>query len=116
MQINVSTRHGHLSQETQEKITEKIAKLSRLFERLTAAEVTIELGNRDDPTVEVRVSVERAEHFVAADRSGNLLASVDGVIHKLEQQLRKHKEKIKGHRTPGHRHQEVVEESESEVE
>jgi ribosome-associated translation inhibitor RaiA len=39
------------------------------------------------------------------------MAAVDGAMHKLEQQLRKHKEKvIQGHRTPGHRHEEVAEE------
>jgi ribosome-associated translation inhibitor RaiA len=36
------------------------------------------------------------------------MAAVDGAIHKLEQQIRKHKEKLKGHRTPGHRHEEVT--------
>ncbi len=116
MQINLSTRHGHLSTKTQEKITEKIRRLSRFYERLTAAEVIVELEHPDNPAVEVRISAERADDFIATDNSSSLMASIDGAIHKLEQQLRKHKEKLKGHRTPGHRHQEAPAELEFEAE
>ena len=36
MQTNISARHGHLSSSTQERITEKVEKLNRYFDRLTA--------------------------------------------------------------------------------
>jgi putative sigma-54 modulation protein len=85
VQVIVSARHGQLSAATQEKVTEKVEKLRRFFDRITRIEVTVNLDNRESPSVEVCVS---AEH--------------DSVIHKLEQQLRKHKEKIQdGHRKPG---------------
>ena len=113
MQINISARHGNLSTATQEKIKDKVARLGRFFERLTAAEVTVELSHPENPIVEVQISVERADNVVATEQTENLWASLDGVIHKLEQQLRKHKEKLKGHRTPGHRHPEVPEEHET---
>ena len=114
MQINISTRHGHLSPETREKITEKVKKLPRFYERLTAAEVTIDLEHRETPQVELRISAERREDFVAADRGDSLMKSIDNAIHKLEQQLRKHKEKLKGHRLPGARRPEVPSEPEAE--
>ena len=116
MQINISTRHGQLSPDTRETITEKVKKLSRLFERLTAVEITIDLEHADSPGVELRVSAERREDFVATAGSSSMMAALDGAVHKLEQQLRKHKEKLKGHRTPGHRHLEVPAEPESETE
>jgi putative sigma-54 modulation protein len=114
VQINVSTRHGHLSQGSQDRISEKVGKLNRLFERLTAVAVVCDVEDETNPEVEIKVSAERAEDFVATERAESLMAAVDGAIHKLEQQLRKHKEKIKGHRTPGHRHEEVVEEEVAE--
>jgi putative sigma-54 modulation protein len=104
VQVRISTRHGSLSEETQSKIRAKVEKLTRLFERLTAIEVTVDLERRDEPSVDVRVSAEHRHDFVASIRSNDLLGSIDLVMHKLEQQLRKYKEKIQDrHRTPGNR-------------
>ena len=101
MQVIVSARHGQLSAATQERVTEKVEKLRRFFDRITRIEVTVNLENRDAPSVEACVSAEHTSDFVATD-TGELSAALDGVIHKLEQQLRKHKEKIQdGHRKPG---------------
>ena len=106
MQVNISARHGHLSDLTREKITAKVEKLARLFERLLAIEVTVDLEHEQNPTVDVRVSAEHKHDFVAAEQSTNLMAALDGVIHKLEQQLRKYKEKVQDrHRTTPPRHE-----------
>lgn len=105
MQINISTRHGHLSQASQDKISEKVGKLTRLFERLTSVEVVCDVENPDHPCVEICVSAELHDDFVAKTDAGNLMAAVDAALHKLEQQIRKFKEKLKGHRKPGHRHE-----------
>jgi len=94
VQVNISTRHGHLSDASREKIAAKAEKLSRIFERLTAIEITIDLQREDTPSVDLRVSAEHKHDFVAADTSSHLMGSVDTVIHKMEQQLRKYKEKI----------------------
>jgi putative sigma-54 modulation protein len=115
VQINISTRHGHISDATREKITAKLEKLSRLFERLTAIEVTLDVEHEDDPHVELKVSAEHKHDFVATDRGGTLMASLDNCMHKLEQQLRKYKEKVLDrHRTPGNRQVEGAAESESQ--
>lgn len=104
MQIRISTRHGNVSEATRSKITAKLEKLTRLFDRLTQIEVTIDLERRDDPSVDLRVAAEHKHDFVATSRSGELLASVDQAIHKLEQQLRKYKQKIQNrHRNSGSR-------------
>lgn len=114
MQINISTRHGHLSEATRAKITAKLEKLSRLFERLTAIELTVDLEHSEDPEVDLRVSAEHKHDFVATDRAGNLMASLDSAMHKLEQQLRKYKEKVLDrHRTPGARQAEGAAEPEA---
>ena len=98
MQVNISARHGHLSADTQEKITEKVEKLRRLFDRVSAIEVTADLEHRESPSVEVRVSVEHTDDFVASGTAATVIAALDEVVHKVEQQLRKHKEKRRGHR------------------
>ena len=116
MQVNISTRHGHLSRDMQDKIAEKVARLPRFFERLTAANVTIDLEHKDNPEVEINVSVELAHDFVATEASSSVMGALDGTIHKLEQQLRKHKEKLKGHKVTNLKHRELPIEPDSELE
>lgn len=97
MQVNISVRHGQLSDATREKIATKVEKLARLFERLSAIDVTVNLEHEQTPEVDIRVSAEHKHDFVAAEQSTSLMGALDGVIHKLEQQLRKYKEKVQDH-------------------
>lgn len=113
MQINISTRHGHLSEATQAKITTKLERLTRLFERLTAIEVTVDLEHKDSPVVDLQISAEHKHDFVATEQAGELMASIDGCIHKVEQQLRKYKQKVQDHhKSPGLRQQGLTEQRE----
>jgi putative sigma-54 modulation protein len=117
VQITISARHGQLSAGTQDKITEKVDKLRRIFDRLMAIVVTVDLEHEEAPSVEVRVSAEHSAEFVATDTGMNVFAALDGAVHKIEQQLRKYKEKkITGHRTPGRKQMEASNEPEREAE
>ena len=101
MQIQISTRHGQVSEATQERIRSKVERLPRFFERLTKIEVIIDLTRRDAPTVDLKVSAAQKD-FVATSPPSELLTAIDTVVDKMEQQLRKHKEKVQGrHRTAG---------------
>ena len=104
MQINISARHGELGAPMQERIREKVDKLIKYFDRLTAIHVTVDLEHRDAPLVELRLSAEHTEDFVATDGSTSVLAALDGALHKIERQLRKHKEKRTERRTTGLKH------------
>ena len=103
MQINISTRHGQLAQETKDKINSKLQRLVRFHERMTAVDVTVDLEHEDEAHVEIRVSVERAKGFVARTKGPELMGALDGAIHKLEEQLRRHKDKLVEHRSTGRR-------------
>lgn len=108
MQINISARHGHLSEETQAKIRDKVDKLPRFYDRLTAIEVTVDLEHRDAPDVDLRVSAEHKHDFVAECRSMELMVAIDDVVEKMEHQLLKYKQKVLDrHRGPSHRQMEV---------
>lgn len=106
MQIKVSARHGHLSDEHQAEITAKAEKLLHYFERLTMIEVTADLagnGSAHHKTVEIRVDAEHKHDFVATHADPDLMAAVSGCIKKMEQQLRHYKEKVQSHRgNPSH--------------
>jgi putative sigma-54 modulation protein len=94
VQIQISTRHGHLSDESRERISAKVEKLLKIFDRLTAIEVILDLTDSTMPRVDLKVSAEHKHDFVAHDQSDNMMGSLDAVVHRLEQQLRKYKEKV----------------------
>ena len=101
VQVSISTRHGHLSEPTQEKIRAKAEKLGRFFERLMAIEVVVDLEDEQRPRVDVTVSAEHKHDFVAREQADNLHAALDACVQKIEQQLRKYKERVQErHRNP----------------
>jgi putative sigma-54 modulation protein len=101
VQVNISARHGSLDGDMQSKMREKAEKLRRLFDRVAAITVTANLERHESPSVELRISVEHTEDFVATESASNVLAAMDGAIRKIEQQLRRHKERRRDHRALG---------------
>lgn len=117
MQINITARHGQLSEATRAKLIAKFEKLPRFFERLAAIEVTVDLEHKEAPSVDVVVSAEHKHDILANDTATDLMVAVDNVMHKLERQLTKYKEKVQDHhRTPGLREQAASAEAEQEPE
>jgi putative sigma-54 modulation protein len=118
VQIKISTRHGHLSDESQKRITTKAEKLLKIFDRLTAIEVVIDLTDSATPKVDLQVSAEHKHDFVAHHQSDSLMGSLDVVLHRMEQQLRKYKEKaVERHRnTDSHRRAEMLSGGREEIE
>ena len=104
MQVNVSARHGSLQPGDQELIVEKTEKLRRLFDRVNAIDVTVDLQELTNPHVEIQVSAEQSDDCVATASSSTVIAALDLVIPKVEQQLRRLKDKKTGHRATGHKH------------
>lgn len=97
MQIEITTRHGNISDATREKIVGKVERLNRYFERLTAIEVTVDLDHRLACLIDIRVSAEHKHDFRATAEDENLVAALDVAVEKMEQQLRKYKEKVQEH-------------------
>jgi putative sigma-54 modulation protein len=107
VQTTITARHGQLSEGTKAKITAKLDKLLRYFDRLMSIEVTVDLEHKDSPTVDLKVSAEHKHDFVAEGQAGELLAAVDAAVHKIEQQIKRYKEKVidQHHRGAGSRDQ-----------
>jgi len=116
VQTNISARHGRLSTRTQERIAEKVEKLQRYFDRVTGVQVTVDLEHRDNPSVELKVSAERTDVFVAVERSVDVMSALDGALHKMEQQIRRYKEKRTERRSTALKHLDVPTDNESESE
>ncbi len=101
MEINISTRHGHLSDSARAKVETKVGKLSRFFDRVSHVDVTIDLQNEDSPEAEILLRTESKHDFVAKEKAGNLMSAIEASVHKVEQQIKKYKTKLQDHRGPG---------------
>jgi putative sigma-54 modulation protein len=105
VQISISVRHGHLSEASQEKLKAKTEKFGRLFERLMAIELVVDLKDEQSPEVAINVSAEHKHDFVAHANAESLLSAFDLAAGKIEHQLRKYKERVvERHRGPGGKH------------
>ncbi|TWT96727.1 Sigma 54 modulation protein / S30EA ribosomal protein [Botrimarina colliarenosi] len=101
MQIQVTARHGHLSDETHDRVKSKVEKLLRHFDRIMSMEVVVDLQDANKPKVDLLVSAEHKHDFVAHEQTHNLMTSVEACVHKVDQQIRKYKERvIENHRDP----------------
>jgi putative sigma-54 modulation protein len=104
VQTTICARHGHLSQGTQDRIIEKVEVIRKFFDRLTAISVTVDLEHDERPILEIRARAEHHDEFVAVAEAETIFAALDGAIEKMENQLRRFKERLKEPRAVGHKH------------
>lgn len=97
MQVAVTCKHGTISPDVQDYLRTKAEKLLNFFERVTAISVTVTF-DKSRCRVEILVDAEHKHDFVAHDEGDNVTATFDIVLHKMEQQIRKYKEKVQDHR------------------
>jgi putative sigma-54 modulation protein len=101
MQIVVTARHGHLTEEHQKKVEEKVSKLLHYFNRVEAILVTLDLEHSKGPKyVEIQLNAEHKHDFIAKESHDELMAALDKTVAKMEAQIRKYKEKIQDHHRP----------------
>lgn len=98
MQIKVSVRHGHLSDEHQQLVRAKAEKLLHFFDRLTQIEVVVDLKFEHRIDVEFHAWAEHKHEFVAHESNAELLPALDLALDKVVHQIHRYKEKIQDHR------------------
>lgn len=98
MQIKVSARHGHLSDDHQREIRERAERLLHFFDRITLIDVTVDLGDKIRKKVEILVDAEHKHDFVARDEHEELIAAVDLAVDRIQHQIHRYKERIQDRR------------------
>ncbi|MBA3315968.1 MAG: ribosome-associated translation inhibitor RaiA [Planctomycetota bacterium] len=98
MQIEVTSRHGTVSDDVRRHLVQKAEKLLTYFERVTAIQVTVDFETPRLTKVEILVDAEHKHDFVANDQGEDVVATFDRVLHKMEQQVKRYKERIQDHR------------------
>jgi len=99
VQVEITCRHGSIKPDFHDYITRKAQKLVTLFERVTAIRVTLDYEG-DRVKVEILVDAEHKHDFVTSEVLGasEVGAAFDQALFKMDQQIRKYKEKLQDHR------------------
>ena len=109
MKIQVSTRHGQLSEASQQKISAKAEKLTRIFDRLTSIDVVVDLSDEANPKVDLKVSAEHKHDFMAHDQSESLMGSLDAAFNEWSSSYGSTRRRCRSGIAPGDpRRQEVL--------
>src|ERR1700677_4452459 len=79
---------------------QKAAKLSKYYDRIQNVEVVFDAA-KAAMRVEMIVSAEHRNMFIAQHEDGDAYAGVDGCMDKLERQLSEHKKKLRNRKHSG---------------
>lgn len=94
MQITVSGHHVDVTPALRDYVNSKLSRLQRHFDNITTTAVTLTVDKLVQKA-EATVHVAGADLF-ATSESDDMYAAIDALADKLDRQLIKHKEKIKG--------------------
>ncbi|MGV6808190.1 MAG: ribosome hibernation-promoting factor, HPF/YfiA family [bacterium] len=94
MQLNISGHHLEITDAIKDYVTSKLARLEKHNDRITSTNVILSVDKLIQQA-EATVHVSGAELFANAQHE-DLYAAIDQLTDKLDRQLIKHKEKIRG--------------------
>ncbi len=93
MLCTITGKHVDISEALQQRVRGKVEKFPRYFSSINQVEVIIERKDGGKPSVEIIARSDRGDSFVASETGDEINACVDLVIHKIERQLHRKKEK-----------------------
>lgn len=99
MEIHFTARHFEIAPELREAITRKLEKLEHVHDRILEARVILTAENYRH-IAEMTLQASRHE-FIGREESSDMYTSAEVVIEKLDQQLRRFKEKQRSGRRDG---------------
>ena len=89
MRVTISGKGMEVSDYLKEMVTKKVSKLQRYFDEHTEAHITMSI-QRSRHIVEVTIPFDGVV-LRGEEATGDMYASVDGVLKKLEKQIHKHR-------------------------
>jgi putative sigma-54 modulation protein len=95
MQIQITGQHLDITPALRSYIEEKLTRLERHFDHMTTVHVVLTV-EKERQKAEATLQANRASLFADAEHE-DMYAAVDGMVDKLDRQLKKHKEKLTDH-------------------
>lgn len=94
--INISGHHVSVSDEVTNYVKESISNLERFSDQITSVNVNFTTEKHDTHKIiaEAQIHIPGADIFATSTADREMSTAVDGLISKLENQMRKHKSKM----------------------
>ena len=92
MNIVVKGRHMDVTDAIRQYALAKADKLPKYYDKMEG----------DRPVAEIVVQAKRKSTFVATHRDEDMYACIDQCLHKIAEQLRRHKDKVRDRQAPPH--------------
>ena len=92
--IIVNARHMEVTDAIREFVEKKVSKLPRFYDNVQQIQVQLS-READNNVAEIIVTAKRRNTFVASHRDADLYASIDQCLHKITEQLRRHKDRVR---------------------
>ncbi|MGH8121083.1 MAG: ribosome hibernation-promoting factor, HPF/YfiA family [Gammaproteobacteria bacterium] len=96
MQISVTGHHVDITRALRAYVESKFERLERHFDHMTNVHVILSI-QKERRKAEATIHVSRGNLFADIEHE-DMYAAIDGLVDKLDRQLKKHKEKQVRHR------------------
>lgn len=96
MQINITGHHIEVTPPLRAYVTEKLQRISRHFDHVISVNVILKVEKPLQQQAEATVNAAGKSLF-AQDTDADMYAAIDGLADKLDKQVRRHKDRIRGH-------------------
>lgn len=92
MQISITGHHVDITQALRDYVESKVGRLERHFDNMTNVHVILSI-QKERQKAEATIHVSRGNLFADAEHE-DMYAAIDGLVDKLDRQLKKYKEKL----------------------
>jgi putative sigma-54 modulation protein len=99
MQINITGHHIEVTPALRAYVTEKLQRISRHFDHVISIDVILKVENHHKQA-EAKVNTAGKSLF-AQESDSDMYAAIDGLIDKLDKQVRRHKDRVRGNHANG---------------
>jgi putative sigma-54 modulation protein len=98
LRITITAKHVKVTDKMKAYAREKLSKLDRYFDRINNIQVVLDKDGLDN-VCEINISTDTHNHLTAiVHNNEDMHAAVDLCVDKAHRQIRKIKEKLKGHK------------------
>ena len=99
MQITISGQHMQVTDPLKQYVSEKLERIERHFDHVTNTNIVLHV-QKTRHLAEATINARGATLHANAE-ADDMYAAIDSLIHKLDNQVRKHKEKKADHHRNG---------------
>ena len=93
MLFTITGKHIDITEAIRTNAREKTEKLPRYYNSINQIEVIIDGNEGGNKSVEIIARAEHSNVFIATETGEDVYTCIDAVVHKLERQLRRKKQK-----------------------